>query len=80
MDGRANYDIDRASVLCTADDLEEAFNDLNDYGEDTCIIRVTEDTQELVYSLLWDPETSLPRKKMIRIFKMQDEAYRFRYG
>lgn len=32
-DGRAMYDVDEASVFCTADSLDEAITDAKDYGE-----------------------------------------------
>jgi hypothetical protein len=58
MDGRANYDIDTAMVLETADTYAEAMESINDYGADTCIVEVDDDkeTQELVYSLMWKDE------------------------
>lgn len=31
-DERASYDIDEANVLCTADSLEEAVEDIQDFG------------------------------------------------
>ena len=52
MDGRANSNIDKALVLETADTFDEAMQSINDYGTDTCIVKVTDDGQELVYSLV----------------------------
>lgn len=51
MDGRANYDVDRAMVLECCDTLEEAKANINEYGADTCIVDV--ETQEVVDSLMW---------------------------
>ncbi len=53
MDGRANFDIDRALVLETCDTLAEAKAHLNDYGADTCLVEVDGNTQTLVDSLMW---------------------------
>ncbi len=54
MDGRANYSIDDAYVLVTCDTFDEAMDYVNDYGDDTCIVKILGDNQELVYSLLTD--------------------------
>lgn len=51
MDGRANYSIDNALVLVPCDTFDEAMKYINNYGDDTCIVKVTESNQELVYSL-----------------------------
>jgi len=51
MDGRAHHDIDKAYVLTTCDTLEEALEDIEDYGADTCIVDVA--TQTIVESLMW---------------------------
>ena len=52
MDGRANYSIDDALVLVTCDTFDGAMEHVNDYGNDTCIVKVVGDDQELAYSLL----------------------------
>ena len=41
MDGRAFYDIDKAVVLETCDTYEAAMGSIEDYGDDTCIVRVS---------------------------------------
>ena len=51
MDGRANYDVDKAMVLETCNTLEEAQASINNYGADTCIVDV--ETQKVVDSLMW---------------------------
>lgn len=56
MDGRANFDIDRAIVLVAGNDtLEEAMEYIDDYGADTCIVKknYTTGEQVLVYSKSW---------------------------
>ena len=51
MDGRANFDVDRAIVLECCSTLKEAKRNINNYGADTCIVDV--ETQEVVDSLMW---------------------------
>lgn len=51
MDGRANFDVDRAMVLRTCGSYSDAKKHVNDYGADTCIVDV--ETQSVVYSLMW---------------------------
>jgi len=51
MDGRANYDVDKALVLESCYTLEDARKSWHDYGNDTCIVDVK--TQTIVDSLLW---------------------------
>lgn len=53
MDGRANYSIDDAIVLEIRDTFDEAMKKINNYGADTCIVKIVGNSQELVYSLLW---------------------------
>jgi hypothetical protein len=53
MDGRANYDIDEALVLVNCKTLVEAFRNVDDYGADTCIVKVEGEQQKLIYSLAW---------------------------
>lgn len=66
MDGRAHYDIDSALVLETCSSLKEAQQNINEYGADTCIVKVKShpikgnkfqvDKQEVVDSLIWRPK------------------------
>ena len=51
MDGRAIDDIDRALVLEVCETLDEAEENLFDYGADTCIIDC--DTMKVIDSILW---------------------------
>ena len=39
-------------MLLTCDTFDEAMEHINDYGNDSCIVKVVEDDYELVYSLL----------------------------
>jgi hypothetical protein len=62
MDGRALYSVERAIVLETCDTLEEAVDNINNYGADTCIVDAQ--TGDVIWSLSWgSPLThlSLPR-------------------
>lgn len=54
MDGRANYDIDKASVLVTTKTFEEAMEYLDSYGADTCIVEVTGQGNSVVHSRLFE--------------------------
>lgn len=54
MDGRANFDIDKAAVLETCDTIDEAMNSINNYGTDTCLVRVSNNNEQLLFSLLDD--------------------------
>lgn len=58
MDGRANFDIDKATVLVHCTSFEEALGCVHDYGADTCIVKVAEhgQEQEIVYSLLQEEQ------------------------
>ena len=51
MDGRANYNVDKAMVLETCETIEEAYKNWEKYGTDTCIVKV--DGQKVVDCLLW---------------------------
>ena len=50
MDGRANLNVNNAIVLRTCESLSEAYRNLYDYGNDTCIVDV--ETKKVVYSML----------------------------
>lgn len=64
MDGRANYDVDAATVLEHCDTLAEAKRNINDYGADTCIVDI--ESQKVVDSLMW---RSMEVKVLARLTK-----------
>ena len=56
MDGRASYDIDKATVLECCDTYEKAVANINGYGSDTCIVEIPTEgkhKQRLIWCLLW---------------------------
>lgn len=61
MDGRAIFDVDKATVLEICTTLDEAYENVKDYGTDTCIVNAG--TKEVVYSLLWEDEKPLEGTK-----------------
>ncbi len=54
MDGRANYSIDKAIVLEICSTMNEATKNFDNYGDDTCIVKVDGDEKTVICSLLWN--------------------------
>jgi len=53
FDGRYTYNPDRAMCLYSCDDLDDAINSINDFGTDTCLVQLNDDTgaEKLLYAL-----------------------------
>lgn len=52
MDGRAHDDVDRAIVLESCFTLDQAMSSIDDWPEDSCIVR--DDTWDILYSPMWN--------------------------
>lgn len=53
MDGRAEQNIDDAMVLSCEPCYKSARKSINNFGADSCIVRVTDTEQDLLWCLLW---------------------------
>lgn len=53
MDGRAEANIDDAMVLSCEPCYKSARKSIDSFGADSCIVRVTDKGQELLWCRLW---------------------------